>query len=129
MVSGEKEFLLFRPGEKPKLYYETLPEVRFDDASDKPSVRIDDLHGLVDLTDWDEERFPEYRNAHGLRCTVKQGDALFVPSHWHHTVHSRSNPASANGLNVGVNFWYSARLSEQDAISLFPMVTAARDEL
>ena len=33
---------------------------------------INDIHGLVDPTQPNLERFPDYKKAHGLRCHVRQ---------------------------------------------------------
>ena len=42
-----------------------------------------------------------------MRCNVRQGDAIFVPSFWHHAVLSSAQPGG-DCLNVGVNFWYAS---------------------
>lgn len=162
MVSGQKEFLLFRPNQKRYLHYESVPEIRYDDTGNGPvqprtaaqpacpalaaaapsanpalcfgksaqSARINDIHGLVDPTNVDWARYPNYKNAHGLRCHVRQGDALYVPSHWHHAVYSPPGSASSSCRNVGVNFWYIATKNKQEAAAAHPMSwTADKPEL
>ena len=66
-----------------------------------PGARINDIHGLVDPTEPDLARFPEYKKAHGLRCHVQQGDALYVPSFWHHAVYSPPGEKSQGCRNIG----------------------------
>ena len=38
-------------------------------------------------------------------CRVCAGDVLFVPAYTWHNVHSLAN---ADGVNLGVNFWFTA---------------------
>ena len=107
MVKGQKEFLLFSPDQKPGLYYEPVVEVSrqwrpTEQAKFEISVAETNGHGLVDVTKPDLKAHPEYENAKGLRCKVKEGDALFVPANWHHAVHSSS------GRNIGISFWFQA---------------------
>lgn len=64
------------------LHYESVPEIRYDDSGNGPGARINDIHGLVDPTAPNLKRFPDYAKAHGMRCHVQQGDALYVPSFW-----------------------------------------------
>eukprot|EP01052_Picozoa_sp_SAG31_P027890 SAG31_NODE_2647_length_5300_cov_5.062103_4_plen_424_part_00 len=120
MVSGEKEFLLFRPNQKEHLHYEDVPEIRFDDTKGGPTGRINKIHGLVDPTNVDWDRYPQYKNAHGLRCHVRQGDALYVPSHWHHAVYSPPGASSEQCRNIGINYWYIASMSEIEAQAAHP---------
>jgi hypothetical protein len=85
-----------------------------------PGARINDIHGLVDPSNPDLNRFPDYRKAHGLRCHVEQGDALYVPSYWHHAVYSPPGDASQGCRNIGVNYWYIARMEREQAIQMHP---------
>ena len=84
-------------------------------------ARINDIHGLVDPTAVDWERYPQYKHAHGLRCHVKQGDALYVPSHWHHAVYSPPGPTHEQCRNIGVNYWYLAVMDKEEAQARHPM--------
>ena len=117
MVAGQKEFLLLRPNQKKHLHYETVPEIRFDDSGNGPGARINDIHGLVDPANVNWTRFPNYRHAHGLRCHVKQGDALYVPSFWHHAVYSPPGTPADGCRNIGINYWYIATKNKEDAFS------------
>ncbi len=116
MVAGSKEFLLFRPNQIKHLHYESVPEIRYDDSSQGPGARINDIHGLVDPTAPNLERFPDYKKAHGLRCHVREGDALYVPSFWHHAVYSPPGDQSDGCRNIGINYWYIAQKTREDAM-------------
>lgn len=44
-------------------------------------------------------RYPEYRNAHVLRVTLRAGDALYLPSLWFHHV-------TQSHACISINYWY-----------------------
>ena len=48
----------------------------------------------------------------GLRCRLEEGDAMYVPSLWHHAVHSE---AGGDGRNVAVNFFLTSTVSREAA--------------
>ena len=64
MIAGSKEFLLFRPNQIKHLHYESVPEIRYDDSSQGPGARINDIHGLVDPVSPNLVRFPDYKKAY-----------------------------------------------------------------
>ena len=76
------------------------------------SGRISSNHGVVDVTAPDLERFPAYAKAGGLLCRLEEGDAMYVPSLWHHAVHSE---AGGDGRNVAVNFFLTSTVSREAA--------------
>jgi jumonji domain-containing protein 7 len=43
-----------------------------------------------------------FKYTHPIRCTVRQGEILYIPSMWYHQV-------SQNTLTIAVNFWYDQR--------------------
>ena len=47
---------------------------RYDDTGNGPGAKINDIHGLVDPTNPNLARFPNYEHAHGLRCRVCNND-------------------------------------------------------
>lgn len=47
-------------------------------------------------------KYPLFRRASPLRCTVKPGQVLYIPAMWYHRV-------SQNCLTVSVNYWYDQR--------------------
>ncbi|MBN3326292.1 JMJD7 protein, partial [Atractosteus spatula] len=53
----------------------------------------------VDPLSPDYERYPEYRQARLLSCTVRAGEMLFLPALWFHHVRQ------SHGC-IAVNFWY-----------------------
>ena len=76
------------------------------------SVAETNGHGLVDVTKPDLKAHPEYENAKGLRCKVKEGDALFVPANWHHAS-TRRQPQHWHQLLVsgdGEQVWRALEL-------------------
>lgn len=58
---GSKRWTLFPPSQLPNLYF-----------------------GRVDSFQPDLERYPRFREAKGLECTLHAGEAIFVPSTWWH---------------------------------------------
>lgn len=44
-------------------------------------------------------RYPEYRNAHTLKITLKAGDVLYLPSLWFHHV-------TQSHACISINYWY-----------------------
>ncbi|KAF0043762.1 hypothetical protein F2P81_002920 [Scophthalmus maximus] len=53
----------------------------------------------LDPLDPDLDRYPQYRQARPLHCSVKAGEMLYLPSLWFHHVQQ------SHGC-VAVNFWY-----------------------
>ena len=47
---------------------------------------------------------------------VRQGDALYVPSFWHHAVYSPPGTLSEDCRNVGINYWYIAQHTREEAM-------------
>jgi hypothetical protein len=50
----------------------------------------------------DRTRFPDFHKARRLRCVIKEGEALYLPSFWWHEVTS----FGGDGLNIGINHFY-----------------------
>ena len=72
-VTGRKSVVVYPPEDSPALY----PNPWFSPA----------FHwSRVDFLRPDVRRFPRFREARGLACTLEPGDALFIPVHfWHWT--------------------------------------------
>lgn len=72
--SGEKKVILFTPDQSEALYHQPFSS-----------------HSNVDLTSLDYARFPAIRQTHGLECTLRHGDTLFIPSgFWHYIYYTSS---------------------------------------
>ena len=57
----------------------------------------------VDILKPNYDRFPKFKDARALNCTINEGDVLFMPSFWWHEV--QSYPSKQEQRNVAVNFW------------------------
>ena len=44
------------------------------------------------------------------------GGALYVPSFWHHAVYSPPGTLSEDCRNVGINYWYIAQHTREEAM-------------
>ncbi|XP_058440694.1 bifunctional peptidase and (3S)-lysyl hydroxylase JMJD7 isoform X2 [Marmota monax] len=105
VVSGEKYFLLHPPSDRPFIPYELYTPATYqlteegtfkmvdEEAMEKvPWIPLDPL--APDLT-----QYPSYSQAQALRCTVRAGELLYLPSLWFHHVQQ------SHGC-IAVNFWY-----------------------
>ncbi|KAM5178267.1 bifunctional peptidase and (3S)-lysyl hydroxylase JMJD7 isoform 4-T4 [Callospermophilus lateralis] len=92
VVSGEKHFLLHPPSDRPFIPYELYTPAPYqlteegtfkmvdEEAMEKvPWIPLDPL--APDLT-----QYPSYSQAQALRCTVRAGELLYLPSLWFHHV-------------------------------------------
>ncbi|RHY18066.1 hypothetical protein DYB25_004287 [Aphanomyces astaci] len=112
MVSGQKQFVLYDPSDNTRLYEGHIREAQYEmDASGDGFYRrklmesTSMVNSPVDINDpADVMRYPRFAQANALRCTVNEGDTLFVPSFWWHEV--ISTPATHEARNVAVNYWY-----------------------
>ena len=57
----------------------------------------------VDIANPDLDKFPKFAQARRLECTLRPGDALFMPAFWWHEVQSHPDPKERR--NLAVNFW------------------------
>ncbi|XP_061599223.1 bifunctional peptidase and (3S)-lysyl hydroxylase JMJD7 [Cololabis saira] len=105
VVSGEKRFILLPPTDRPFIPYGVYqPAVyRRQDGGEFEIVDQTDSDKVpwipLDPLDPDLERYPDYRQAHPLCCSVKAGEMLYLPSLWFHHVQQ------SHGC-IAVNFWY-----------------------
>lgn len=98
-VVGTKRFVLFPPSETGRLY----PYPMFSATAQFSQVNPDRP---------DFERFPRYRHARPMECTLGPGDMLFIPSRWWHYVESPT-------VTISVNFWWATW-------ALYPFLVAGR---
>eukprot|EP01039_Chlorochromonas_danica_P001557 gene1557-1696_t len=84
-IYGEKEVTLFSPQQSSKLY---------------PAVgTLQKNTAQIDVNAPDFKQFPLASELEGVRCTLKAGDALYMPFKWWHHCQTRSRSFS-------VNFWW-----------------------
>jgi hypothetical protein len=88
-VRGSKEVLLFHPNELPRLYPQTS-----DERPDMLSF------SKVNVANPDFAAYPRFRDARAVRGTIGEGDVLFIPAFWFHSVRHLGE------WNVNVNFWW-----------------------
>ncbi|KAG5857177.1 hypothetical protein ANANG_G00016340 [Anguilla anguilla] len=105
VISGEKHFILIPPSDRPFIPYELYQPATFCQRKDG-TFEVVDEEG-ADKVPWipldplnpDLERYPDYRLARPLTCTVRAGEMLYLPSLWFHHVRQ------SHGC-IAVNFWY-----------------------
>jgi len=103
-LTGRKRWILFPPDQAKFLYpaADNKPHrvVRYDVKPDNPDL----------------ERFPLFRQAKGLECTVNPGEIIIVPSNWAHWVisveptisltHNYMGPENLRSCLAGQINWY-----------------------
>ena len=90
MVTGEKRFTLIPPGARNFLQPVMLRE------GNAPLTR------MVDIDSVNDTEFPCWRHARAMASTltVREGDMLYIPPYYWHSVVS-------SGRSCAVNLWYS----------------------
>ncbi|XP_065109754.1 bifunctional peptidase and (3S)-lysyl hydroxylase JMJD7 [Paramisgurnus dabryanus] len=105
VISGQKEFILLPPTDRPFIPYELYQQATYREKQDGTFEIVDEDGSAkvpwipVDPLNPDYERYPSYKLAKPLYCTVKAGEMLYLPSLWFHHVRQ------SHGC-IAVNFWY-----------------------
>ncbi|XP_030299033.1 bifunctional peptidase and (3S)-lysyl hydroxylase JMJD7 isoform X2 [Sparus aurata] len=105
VISGEKNFILLPPTDRPFIPYGEYQPALYHQRDDGEFEVVDQSGSEkvpwipLDPLDPDLERYPQYRRARPLRCSVKAGEMLYLPSLWFHHVQQ------SHGC-IAVNFWY-----------------------
>jgi len=97
-IYGDKEFLLYDPGQTPLLYPRT----------DIPKL------SQVDPFNPDLERFPRFAEARAIRFTLRQGETVYFPCGWWHTTYT-PGPCISYGRALLHSANWDAFLSEHRA--------------
>ncbi|XP_063354258.1 bifunctional peptidase and (3S)-lysyl hydroxylase JMJD7 [Pelmatolapia mariae] len=105
VISGEKHFVLMPPTDRPFIPYGLFQPAVYHQRDDGEFEVIDQSDS--EMVPWipldplnpDLERYPQYRRARPLHCSVKAGEMLYLPSLWFHHVQQ------SHGC-IAVNFWY-----------------------
>ncbi|MFT4115713.1 cupin-like domain-containing protein [Bradyrhizobium sp.] len=101
-IQGVKEYIGFAPDQTPYLYVRGNAEQENDaQAREQPNISE-----IVDIENWDTNRFSLFGKAKGIRFTLHPGETLFMPSGWWHTARilTPSITVSINGVNAAN--WY-----------------------
>ncbi|XP_029195651.2 bifunctional peptidase and (3S)-lysyl hydroxylase JMJD7-like [Acropora millepora] len=122
-ISGRKELFLYEPHQNSRLYEAHIQEASLAyNPVTKKFWRKELLESTsmvmspVDILKPDYNRFPKFKEAQALNCTINEGDVLFMPSFWWHEV--QSYPSENEPRNLAVNFWYEPFLTKE-----FPCAT------
>ncbi|KAI9537792.1 JmjC domain-containing protein 7 [Dissostichus eleginoides] len=105
VISGEKNFILLPPTDRPFIPYGMYQPAVYHQRDDGEFEVVDQSDSEkvpwipLDPLDPDLDRFPQYGSAQPVRCSVKAGEMLFLPSLWFHHVQQ------SHGC-IAVNFWY-----------------------
>ncbi|KAL1257557.1 hypothetical protein QQF64_010801 [Cirrhinus molitorella] len=105
VISGQKEFILIPPTDRPFIPYELYQSATYRQKEDGKFEIVDEEDSTkvpwipLDPLNPDYERYPSYMLAKPVRCTVKAGEMLYLPSLWFHHVQQ------SHGC-IAVNFWY-----------------------
>ncbi|XP_072221409.1 bifunctional peptidase and (3S)-lysyl hydroxylase JMJD7 isoform X2 [Leuresthes tenuis] len=105
VISGEKHFILLPPTDRPFIPYGVYQPAVYHEQDDGEFEVVDEKASEkvpwipLDPLDPDLERYPQYREARPLRCSVKAGEMLYLPSLWFHHVQQ------SHGC-IAVNYWY-----------------------
>uniref|UniRef100_A0A0D9XF04 JmjC domain-containing protein n=1 Tax=Leersia perrieri TaxID=77586 RepID=A0A0D9XF04_9ORYZ len=128
VVSGEKHFILLPPTEHHRLYIRDYPAASYiaeEEEEEGDELELNRLRLRLELEDperivpWSSvdpyppspeeavaqaSSFPLYFDGPApIRCTVRAGEMLYLPSMWFHHVSQSPGP---NGLTIAVNYWY-----------------------
>jgi hypothetical protein len=102
-VRGSKQVHLFDPSHYDRLY---LRGARF------PGFDNFERQSQVDIHHPDLAAFPEFRRAVAMEVTLRQGEALFIPSNWFHEVETLEP-----SISVGFTFAGGTTTSELAVLS------------
>ena len=121
---GKKSLTIFHPHNNTNLYEGLLQLAEYDAEIDidenghiskpwnftrnglKGKKHYGHVFSPVELASVDYLRFPRFRKAKSLQCTIEPGDALYMPAYWWHEV--KSSPDIDKKFNLAVNFWFSS---------------------
>lgn len=108
VIDGEKTFNLHPPTDRPFIPYKMcktaqhrycnkskiwkIKQCNDDGLNEIPWIDIDPLNP-------DYDKYPFYRHAHKIQCTVRKGDLFYLPSLWFHHVTQSDN-------TIAINYWY-----------------------
>ena len=99
-VCGRKEVRLVAPQESKYMY--TSP--RFDQGT---------TSSLVDVDNFDAERFPLFEKAQQYRVVIHPGEMLFIPRGWWHYVRSLDKSISVSNISYDTKGFFVDLLSQR----------------
>ena len=112
-MRGTKHFTLLPPTEGHRTCPRTYPAARWQRRGDWELVP-EEPERLVEWASVNPLRRPTPEQATffskewppPLRCTVRAGEMLYLPSMWYHLVEQEEDEDEAGGAAVAVNWWY-----------------------
>lgn len=125
-VAGAKEVSMLRPAAVKSLQYmkvadaatgsELTAEGTVEVRGLTKASRMDRVHSIIDVASPSiAEEFPRYAQASSVTCQLGAGDALYVPSYWHHSEVTRPDDKC---IGLSIHFEYTSKkpLSFEDAV-------------
>lgn len=122
-LQGKKFVRLFRPEEKSKLGYMNMVDLtpKSRNRTGFSRANMDNMHPAPPS----RKKTPGYKDARGLTCSIQEGECMYLPAWWHHTV--LSPPSDGDGcLNVAVSYWFQQRVTQKGAMQKDHSVRAHR---
>eukprot|EP00931_Biecheleriopsis_adriatica_P094667 TRINITY_DN68296_c0_g1_i1.p1 TRINITY_DN68296_c0_g1~~TRINITY_DN68296_c0_g1_i1.p1 ORF type:complete len:374 (-),score=46.21 TRINITY_DN68296_c0_g1_i1:71-1192(-) len=111
-LAGSKTFVMVTATESANVYPRWMLKRHAPPPGDLKSQGLDadrqssvDNFSPVDPERPDLDRFPQFKKAHVMRCSLDPGQALFMPAYTWHNVLSYGDPDSK--VNLGVNAWFA----------------------
>jgi len=111
VIAGEKHFTLFPPTDYPILYEKEYISATYVEENgnfrvveDTPPLKVPWIS--IDPIFPNLPKYPKFSKAKPIRCTVKAGEVLYLPSLYFHHV---TQQPDENGRVIAVNFWYDMK--------------------
>eukprot|EP01117_Protostelium_nocturnum_P017055 TRINITY_DN6878_c0_g1_i1.p1 TRINITY_DN6878_c0_g1~~TRINITY_DN6878_c0_g1_i1.p1 ORF type:complete len:329 (-),score=125.44 TRINITY_DN6878_c0_g1_i1:14-1000(-) len=114
VVTGQKHFTLLPPIDLRYLYEDQFIDSRFEQR-ENGSWLVKEEHPQnkvrwipVDPDNADPIKYPLFKHANPIHCTVKAGEVLYLPSLYYHKVAQKGDK---EGKTIAINYWYDMQFS------------------
>jgi len=113
VITGEKHFTLLPQTDLFYLYEGKYTEARYRETENGFVIEEEVPKSEVPWIPVDPDKpnltkFPLFKHSKPIRCTVKAGEMLYLPSLYYHRV---SQSADKEGRTIAINFWYDMNFS------------------